>query len=136
MMNKKTLAKAGLALCCIAAAGCGTVEYQVQSSKPVMLGSALPRDYRVIRHVEDEGKKLWLFWWLLPAGERRDMTLSRFADAGGDAVVNVTIHESYDIVDFLVQNWSALIGVAGVTNTLNQDYTADIVDYQKGDDRR
>lgn len=108
---------------------CGTIEYRVNATKPVLLGPPHSPDFQVLRHVEDEGKKLWLFWWLVPVGNERDSTLEQFATSGGDAVANVTIHESYDFIDFLVQNWSSLIGLPGITNTLNEDFAADLVRY-------
>ena len=65
-------------------------------------------------------------------GKERGQALTELAQSG-DGLKNVTIHESYDVVDWFVQNWSAfLIGVPGITNTLNEDYTADVIEFQEG----
>jgi hypothetical protein len=113
-----------LLLCAIC--GCATVTYQAAGDKPVLLGGVPEKDYRVVRHTTDEGRTLWLFWLLLPIGQGRERVLTDLANAGGDGVTNVTIHEHYGIIDFVIQNITR-----GLIATVSEDYEADIIQYNK-----
>ena len=118
---------------CLLFSGCASITYQVQSEKPVLLSSNLDRDHEIIKRVDDKAKRLWMFWWFIPSGKDRGRTLENYVGTG-DAIKNVTIHEYYDFIDWLIQNWSSfIIGIPGITNTFNENFQADVVEY-KGDE--
>ena len=127
----KALAALVVCAACVAASGCAQVTYQAHSEKPVLLGSHSSEEYAVIRHASDKGKGFWLFFWLLPVGEGRGKVLDKVSNSG-EGMSNITLHESYDVVDFFVQNWSTfLFGFGGITNSFNVDYEADVIEKKR-----
>jgi hypothetical protein len=112
-------------MACLLTSGCATVVYEARGEKPVLLGGG-GDNYRSVRVVEEKGKSLWLVFWLIPIGENRGRILEKNSHEG-DGINNVSIHESYDIVDFLIQNITY-----GLFCTLNEDYKFSIIESRRG----
>ncbi|MBM4040808.1 MAG: hypothetical protein FJ290_20070 [Planctomycetes bacterium] len=119
----RTLLSVCLALV-VLTCGCAKITYEVRSDKPVLLGTQLARDHQVVRRIDDAKKGVWLLWLLLPLNPERGQALNEHA-AQGDALTDVSIHEYYSVVDFLIQNLSR-----GIVATLNEDFDGNVVKYK------
>ena len=105
--------------------GCATVVYEASGNKPVLLSGTIDGASGVSR-TQGGGMKLWLIFWLIPAGGPRVEDLQQLA-LSGEGAQNVRIHERVGFLDMVV---SAITG--NLLSTLHEEYEADVVTQRRG----
>lgn len=113
----------GLALV-MSVCGCGRITYEVRSDRPVLLGPLSGRNYEFVKKVDDEGMAIWILYLLLPMNPGRGRALEGHV-AQGDAVTEVSVHEYYNVIDWLVQSLTD-----GLVGTMHEDFDGNIVRYK------
>lgn len=101
--------------------GCAKIPYKSAAQKPVT-SYAAPEGYKFLQHVSDEKYQFHLFWGLVAFdADGQDGVFSKYIN-NGDAIVNVTSNQKWDIISWLASSFT--YGIVHLTHT---EFNGDLV---------
>lgn len=106
-------------------AGCTSLNYAAGPQKPILANRVLVRPYKITSEFKEKGRRVYVFWGLLPCAgdDGDDLIAARMAL--GDGIVDLTAQEHYSFVDNLL----ALV-TAGFVRTRSVEIHGDIFTYE------
>ena len=106
-----------LILACALLPSCAHTTYRNSTGKPISftgnLGTGMK--YEAVGHVNNDYRRQWLFWYLLPIGkDGTDMIAESVG--GAEAMSNLKIKAVFDVVDVVLSNLSLGIYCSRLVN--------------------
>ena len=116
---------------------CATINYDASTIQNVvsMNRVAPPASYEVVGEFESNQRPIFVIAQLLTVrdADLEDAIQRQLQRSGGDAVLNLRIHEEYDIIDFLVgAAQGILLFGANIVQTRSVSLRGDIVRWNTG----
>ena len=101
--------------------GCAKIPYKSASEKPVT-SYAAPEGYKFLQHISEDKYQFHLFWGLVAfQAEGQNGVFSKYIN-NGDAIVNVTSNQEWDIISWLASSFT--YGIVHLTHT---EFNGDLV---------
>lgn len=85
--------------------GCMHTRFQNHTRTPISFTHNLgvTRDYEVVRRVDEDYRRIWLLFYMLPVGKDGSDMVTQSA-IGSDGMANLRIKSQFDVVDILITN--------------------------------